>query len=240
MHKIRKISGFTLIELLVVIAIIAILAAILFPVFARARENARRTSCQSNMKQLGLTFFQYTQDYDERMPPYPAPSNPWWNASGIVMPYIKNAQILRCPSAPSISSTLSPDNGQYPVYALNTDSRTGYNGSNRLASYTLRGTHLAEYKSPAISWLMFESKDQDPADYEKYGYGWAGVALYGSYNQNPAGSPQGPWYLANAGVSYDRFKFDRHLEGSNVLYADGHVKWVKQGADVSDQIWFSL
>ena len=62
--------GFTLIELLVVIAIISILAAILFPVFARARENARRASCQSNMKQAGLAFMQYTQDYDERLPQY--------------------------------------------------------------------------------------------------------------------------------------------------------------------------
>jgi prepilin-type N-terminal cleavage/methylation domain-containing protein len=65
----RGIGGFTLIELLVVIAIIAILAAILFPVFARARENARRASCQSNLKQIGLGIMQYTQDYDERMPP---------------------------------------------------------------------------------------------------------------------------------------------------------------------------
>src|SRR5471032_187855 len=63
-----KFKGFTLIELLVVIAIIAILAAILFPVFARARENARRASCQSNLKQIGLGFQQYSQDYDERFP----------------------------------------------------------------------------------------------------------------------------------------------------------------------------
>ena len=67
--------GFTLIELLVVIAIIAILAAILFPVFARARENARRASCQSNLKQIGLGIFQYTQDYDEKMRPA-APTTP--------------------------------------------------------------------------------------------------------------------------------------------------------------------
>src|SRR4028118_1774787 len=61
-------SGFTLIELLVVIAIIGILASILFPVFARARENARRSSCQSNLKQIGLGILQYTQDYDEKLP----------------------------------------------------------------------------------------------------------------------------------------------------------------------------
>src|SRR5476651_819462 len=67
MHP-RSRHGFTLIELLVVIAIIAILAAILFPVFARAREQARRTSCLSNMKQIGLALFMYAQDYDETLP----------------------------------------------------------------------------------------------------------------------------------------------------------------------------
>src|SRR5690349_1235069 len=67
-HSSKASYGFTLIELLIVIAIIAILAAILFPVFARARENARRSSCQSNLKQIGLAFAQYTQDNDERLP----------------------------------------------------------------------------------------------------------------------------------------------------------------------------
>ena len=85
-------SGFTLIELLVVIAIIAILAAILFPVFARARENARRSSCQSNEKQIALGFKQYTSDYDEK---YPIKES-WVNAINV---YTKSAQILRCPSA---------------------------------------------------------------------------------------------------------------------------------------------
>jgi len=85
-------SGFTLIELLVVIAIIAILAAILFPVFARARENARRSSCQSNEKQIALGFKQYTQDYDEKFPI----KESWVSAINV---YTKSAQILRCPSA---------------------------------------------------------------------------------------------------------------------------------------------
>jgi len=100
--------GFTLIELLVVIAIIAILAAILFPVFAKAREKARQSSCLSNVKQIGLGVLQYAQDYDEKLP------NKWWwfvhTPTGyttstnyltwpeVVMPYIKNDQVWQCPS----------------------------------------------------------------------------------------------------------------------------------------------
>ena len=89
--------GFTLIELLVVIAIIAILAAILFPVFARARENARRASCSSNLKQIGLGLIQYSQDYDEKYPysrtdPDPAP----WQTK--IFPYVKSSQLFACPS----------------------------------------------------------------------------------------------------------------------------------------------
>lgn len=96
--------GFTLIELLVVIAIIAILAAILFPVFAKAREKARQSSCASNLKQLSLGWLSYIQDYDERTPPMGAspddPNSPdyiWWHDR--VMPYIKNKQVFECPSA---------------------------------------------------------------------------------------------------------------------------------------------
>ncbi len=95
-------SAFTLIELLVVIAIIAILAAILFPVFARARENARRSNCMSNEKQLGLAALQYTQDNDERLPGFYftyAPAAPgqqtWMNR---LNPYLKSTQIFKCPS----------------------------------------------------------------------------------------------------------------------------------------------
>ncbi|MBW3635184.1 MAG: DUF1559 domain-containing protein, partial [Armatimonadetes bacterium] len=102
MKTIKK--GFTLIELLVVIAIIAILAAILFPVFGRARENARRSSCQSNLKQIGLGWLQYAQDYDERVLPvnqtgnnFAAPRAGWFS---IVQPYMKSSQVMTCPSDP--------------------------------------------------------------------------------------------------------------------------------------------
>jgi prepilin-type N-terminal cleavage/methylation domain-containing protein len=114
-------KGFTLIELLVVIAIISILASILFPVFARARENARRASCQSNLKQIGLGMMMYVQDFDERMPnsfntypssgaySYPngvlagASARPWYS---MIFDYMKNWQVFNCPSAdPAIAYT---------------------------------------------------------------------------------------------------------------------------------------
>src|SRR5476651_1826255 len=103
----RSKAGFTLIELLVVIAIIAILAAILFPVFARARENARRASCQSNLKQIGLGFAQYIQDYDEL---YPRNDNSLVAAAGTggwasyqLQPYIKSVQLFGCPSDSAVN-----------------------------------------------------------------------------------------------------------------------------------------
>lgn len=92
----RKQNGFTLIELLVVIAIIAILAAILFPVFARARENARKSTCLSNIKQLSLGVQQYTQDYDEMMPLTWNDQNVYWSYA--IKPYLKNTDVFRCPS----------------------------------------------------------------------------------------------------------------------------------------------
>ncbi len=96
-------KGFTLIELLVVIAIIAILAAILFPVFARAREKARQTSCLSNEKQMALGFLMYLQDYDEIFMPrfYTVAGLGTLYPYDLVMPYVKNWQIFRCPSDPT-------------------------------------------------------------------------------------------------------------------------------------------
>jgi len=104
----RSRAGFTLIELLVVIAIIAILAAILFPVFAKAREKARQAACQNNMKQIAIAIVQYTQDWDESLPPARNNSvnnsvTPWqW----LVQPYIKNIQVFKCPSNQQASTAV--------------------------------------------------------------------------------------------------------------------------------------
>src|SRR5579872_6662154 len=98
----KRSLGFTLIELLVVIAIIAILAGILFPVFAQAREAARRTQCLSNTKQLGTVIYMYVQDYDETYAPnkYLLPPNILVSFYDLHVPYLKNDGVLQCPSDP--------------------------------------------------------------------------------------------------------------------------------------------
>lgn len=147
--KIRSIRGFTLIELLVVIAIIAILAAILFPAFARARENARRSSCLSNTKQIGLAIIQYSQDYDEKMPLHETTeldlSVGWWMP--MIQPYAKSYQIGFCPSDSSV-------NASNPVTYSNIS--FGYN------YIYLSGTALAAINSPSET-LVISDKDIPPA-----------------------------------------------------------------------------
>src|SRR5215211_849005 len=121
----RAFAGFTLIELLVVIAIIALLAAILFPAFSRAREMAGRSACASNMRQLGLGFAQYTQDYDENLPRFSMSSNGYLGSMGWsggdgprwadeVFPYVKSTQIFDCPSGDH-TLTLYPGGSSFDI-----------------------------------------------------------------------------------------------------------------------------
>ncbi len=140
----RRVRGFTLIELLVVIAIIAILAAILFPVFARAREKARQSSCQSNLKQIGLAWHMYAQDYDETHVRVSGGNDQrplWTDAMG---PYIKNEQLFVCPS----DRTRVMSGGYDPVQQV----PTGY------GAYCAHfGQAMARYGSPAETCIFVDA-----------------------------------------------------------------------------------
>jgi prepilin-type N-terminal cleavage/methylation domain-containing protein/prepilin-type processing-associated H-X9-DG protein len=196
-------KGFTLIELLVVIAIIAILAAILFPVFARAREKARQSSCLSNMKQIGLAFMQYVQDYDEMLPRHVFDldadgywSEPDYSWRWALLPYIRNVQIFQCPS----QNMTNPFDG---TMDYNQNAAYGINHVHRDSGVPNPppGMALAEFQYPASTILVGE-------------IGATGGAWLGhSYNTNDPGFI----YTDDAGK--------RHNEGANWLYADGHAKW---------------
>jgi prepilin-type N-terminal cleavage/methylation domain-containing protein/prepilin-type processing-associated H-X9-DG protein len=201
-------NAFTLIELLVVIAIIAILASILFPVFARARENARRTSCLSNEKQQALGLMMYAQDYDERMMPNHAYAGAeYWFI--LLQPYVKSYQIFRCPSVHALM------NGVSPTYYPNYFSTYGMPGIGNTAtkqvidSYT--GTTLASMTEPTRTFMIVETgySSATSSYYVNDGYGW--------YNPRFDNGSGNEWIQTV------------HLDGTNVAFADGHVKWIKNG-----------
>ena len=154
----RKRTAFTLIELLVVIAIIALLAAILFPVFARARDKARQASCASNLKQLGLAFLQYSQDYDEAVPVGDSDSFTTQGAggggwAGQIYPYIKSTQAYSCPSDFNISAAAQDSNLSYV-----------YNGSLASSSLAIQYAavfpqqyYLPKFSAPSKTVLLLEA-----------------------------------------------------------------------------------
>jgi prepilin-type N-terminal cleavage/methylation domain-containing protein/prepilin-type processing-associated H-X9-DG protein len=252
-----KKRAFTLIELLVVIAIIAILASILFPVFSRARESARRASCQSNMKQIILAYSMYSQDYDETtVPVYTigtgagpitgvgGNSNYYW--PDILYPYVKNNQVFKCPSSDSVISGLTGTDAKY----LTVD--YAYNQSNIEGDYVVydassesHGVNLAKFGHPATTIVFLE-----------------GPLLGGPFLKNstvvtayPGGfSSDRPIYRASNDQStlvsslitggnlveggstpsgadsagmFTDRVFRAHFDGANYAFADGHVKWLK-------------
>jgi len=228
--------GFTLIELLIVIAIMSLLSAILFPVFGRARENARRSSCQSNMKQIGLAMAQYSADCDDQIPTgvivgTVAYGRGW---AGQIVSYIKNPEVFQCPDDTSLPSG---GGGALMVsYGLNMD-LTFVSGS----PYPGPDAKMAALSAPSKT-VMFEETANTYAfvDYTFSGCTYCGINETTSPSAQGAASiyPYGNFETGQLGgrarnaSSYIEPDTGRHFDGSNFLLADGHVKWLP-GSSVS-------
>jgi prepilin-type N-terminal cleavage/methylation domain-containing protein/prepilin-type processing-associated H-X9-DG protein len=231
-YRSRRQSGFTLIELLVVISIIAILASILFPVFAQAREKARAASCLSNSRQIALAFSMYSQDYDEEYPPaVDIVSNGWWE--GLVAPYIRTGSvggILTCPSAATRAY----------AYSMN---------------WSLSGITEAGVLNPADTILTADGAQvprlanavdrlAEAGPYFFYTYPGVGENLWTVTPnfQTGAGDPNATIRTDLPDMDVDQaqglLRF-RHTAGVNASFADGHTKYIRQGASKLSQ-WSPL
>ncbi|MDX1934800.1 MAG: DUF1559 domain-containing protein [Capsulimonadales bacterium] len=228
-------AAFTLIELLVVIAIIALLAAILFPVFAQAREKARQTSCLSNLKQIGLAYTMYMQDYDGSLPLTIMNGGfaSWLNAC---QPYIKNRRMFRCPSDNStrpFPSTEADWNADYYLpgtFDPNPDyfkfRRTSYTFNvwlmGPVPEFPMVKGNDSMVSSPANVIYVAEVKDNSDLDHfspmcwdtiepdVRYPYCFKSAFGWDAAKKEPT-----------------ELDINRHNQGANYAYMDGHVKWSK-------------
>jgi prepilin-type N-terminal cleavage/methylation domain-containing protein len=217
--------GFTLIELLVVIAIISILAAILFPVFAQAREKARQAACLSNMRQMNLAAQMYAQDYDETLPlAATATATGFLNWHDLLDPYVKNKQIWRCPSSSlppvDIYGKLVCHYG-WNAYYLN----LGVDVSNIYTLNNAPGVSLAAVQTPAHTVIMADARGIDgrlPANH------------LSTYLLPPSQPDADYWGRPDA----------RHTSGVVVGLMDGHMKWYRPDGFYTGQTptdsWFAL
>jgi prepilin-type N-terminal cleavage/methylation domain-containing protein/prepilin-type processing-associated H-X9-DG protein len=219
--------GFTLIELLVVIAIIAILAAILFPVFAQARDKARQATCLSNCKQIGLALMMYAQDYDETFCASRRASsccnsgtlsNPW---NMVILPYTKNERIFACP-ADFTRQAGERQTRSYVALAGPPDLMSGCDYLNCVMGPNW-GATLASVTSPAGTVCM----------YERWEYGsHLDTASFVHANLTEDWCRNGPNKVAypakNRWFTYNPPTYDGpHAQGGNLIFCDGHAKLLK-------------
>jgi prepilin-type N-terminal cleavage/methylation domain-containing protein/prepilin-type processing-associated H-X9-DG protein len=248
-----KRTGFTLIELLVVIAIIAILAAILFPVFARAREQARKANCLSNLKQVGTAILMYAQDYDERVVPVATGTCPGANAFGwadLLFPYVKNTKVFDCPSATwrTLQNTaVNPprfmrDRGGNPP-GVETECVTGTpipTNVNYNYGVNAFGPQPGQASDTAGPWngnFLFLASIPSPASV-------AGIADGRGASPWSLNGGLGPWDLPSVEGQVDG---RRHVGNSgadannavNIMYMDGHAKFTNlaQSVRVPGNVW---
>lgn len=207
-------AGFTLIELLVVIAIIAILAAILFPVFAQVREKARAISCLSNEKQIGLGMMQYAEDNDEYLTEVWTPGNfVWWQA---LDPYVKSHKVYVCPD----DTYSRGSNGDAVSYSIAFNwgdwGPCGSSGCTNQAEFSAAGANMARITSPASAIMVSERWN----NYKNWNQTWAADTFCnnGEFLYGPGGSASSPSSPRAA---------SGHTGGSNYVFCDGHAKWMR-------------